>query len=214
MISNEDSVAPGLEKIVLVPIPKDPSFVREKLSHILLEVFRICEEEKIDALTFPKMYKTGMLGTTEPEIMNVIAKTLKVKLGRIPAAEEFVFSEVNFATGNEGSHGEIKRCFNENFVSKEEMEEKKENESDPSKSFVDFITLQNVKLPSMPEMKMPEMKMPEMPKFNMPTLGMPNAVSTFFSNDQSSGNNNQQVTQTVTTTTTTNNQQTTNTQQH
>lgn len=203
----DEKLIEGLNKVILFPIQKSPNFARENLAHLLLDMVRKCEEAKLESVTIPKLHKTGMIGTSESEICSILAKTLTVKYGRIPNAEEHVISEFKIASTNEAFNNEFVKAMDEDHKVAEEALNK-ENEG-KNKGLTDYLTFGAVKMPDfkMPDMKMPEMKMPSIPGFgkeeakagDQPQDGQPN----------SQAQPGQTVVQQVVTTTTTtqNNQQ-------
>ncbi len=109
----------SIKNIIFVPIPNSPSFARERLAQVLLEIFRKAEEAKLPAVLIPKLTRSGQIGTADTEVASITAKTVQLRFARQPTTGQYVLPRVAFGTSDKKYLVDLQRSFNEALGLKE-----------------------------------------------------------------------------------------------
>ena len=140
----------AIKNVIFVPIANTPTFARDRLSHLLLEITKRCEEGKFSTVLIPRLTRPNNIGSPDAEIASVTAKTYHLRLTRAPAPGEFVISKIIFACSDKKYIVELQKAFNEATGSTEKVGEPGEGSS-----------------------FMPSMSMPTIPGMSKLTIGTP-----------------------------------------
>lgn len=103
----------SLKNIIFVPIPNSPSFARERLPNVLLEIVKRTDEGKLSAILIPRLTKPGQIGTADTEIASITAKTFQSRFVRQPTPGEHVLQKLAFGTSDKKYLVDLQRAFNE-----------------------------------------------------------------------------------------------------
>ena len=103
----------SIKNVIFVPIVNTPTFARDRLSHLLLEIIKRCEEGKFSTILIPRLKKPNSIGSPDAEIASVTAKTCHLRFTRALAPGEFVVSKVIFGCSDRKYIAELQKAFNE-----------------------------------------------------------------------------------------------------